>query len=396
MGEQSDNLKLHVECSEGALSSGGSGQIFNGEFNPAMLTTAREARHFTQADLADAMDVSQPLINQWEALTVPGLPSKRPNEEQIIKLAERLRFHPSLFYVSRPTRMTNPSEFLHRALKRAKPRDLKAAHARCSIIDLQVDRLLAHCPPPDDHIPDIDADNHAGDVEKIAAMTRARMGVPPGPVGNLVDTIEACGGIVIDRDLEIDDLDALCRWVPGLPKLFFLNGKRPGDRMRLTLAHELGHTVMHFNRDVEQSLAETQAQRFAAAFLLPANEIRTDLGMKVDIPKLMALKRKWRVSMQAIAYRAHQIGSITDTRYRSLFQQMSREGWRKNEPTSVAVRPESPRAFKRLLRAHIAEGYTHVQLAEMLFVTDEKLKQMLIDAASPDWEDAGVRMRIAR
>ncbi len=396
MDQQSDNFKLHAECSDGTASAYGAGQIRSGEFNPAMLTTAREARHLTQADVAEAMGVSQPLINQWEALTAPGLPTKRPNDEQVVKLAEFLRFHPALFYVTRPTRITNPSEFLHRALKRAKPRDLKAAHARCSIIDLQVDRLLALCPPPDDRIPDIDPDNHAGDVEKIAAMTRARMGVPPGPVDNLVDTIEACGGIVIDRDLEIDDVDALCRWVPGLPKLFFLNGSRPGDRMRLTLAHELGHTVMHFNRDVEQSLAETQAQRFAAAFLLPANEIRPDLGMKVDIPKLMALKRKWRVSMQAIAYRAHQIGSITDTRYRSLFQQMSREGWRKSEPASVAVRPESPRAFKRLLGAHLAEGYTHPQLAEMLFVTDERLKQMLIDVSSPDWQDSGVRMRIAR
>ena len=144
-------------------------------------------------------------------------------------------------------------------------------------------------------------------------MTRARMGVPPGPAENLVDTIEACGGIVIDRDLEIDNLDALCRWVPGLPKLFFLNGARPGDRMRLTLAHELGHTVMHINRDVDTKLAEDQARRFAAAFLLPASEIRRDLGVRLDIPKLSALKRKWRVSMQALAYRAHQLGCIDRT-----------------------------------------------------------------------------------
>ncbi len=226
----------------------------------------------------------------------------------------------------------------------------RPAHARCGIIDLQIDRLLMLCPPPEDRIPDIDPDNHAGDIEKVAAMTRARMGVPPGPVENLVDTIETCGGIVIDRDLEIDNLNALCRWVPGLPKLFFLNGARPGDRMRLTLAHELGHTVMHFNRDADQALAEDQAQRFAAAFLLPASEIRRDLGVRLDIPKLSALKRKWRVSMQALAYRAHQLGCIDRTRYTSIFQQLSRLGWRKTEP--VEVQRESPRAFKRLLRAH--------------------------------------------
>lgn len=361
-----------------------------------MLTTAREARHLTQAYVAEAMAVSQPLINQWEAMAIPGLPIKRPSAEQIGKLAELLTFHPALFYVSRPTRLANLSEFYHRAFTKAKKLDVKAAHARCGIIDLQVHRLLELCPPQEDRIPDIDPENHACDIDKVAAMTRARMGVPPGPVANLVDTIEACGGIVIDQNLDIDNVDALCRWVPGLPKLFFLNGTKPGDRMRLTLAHELGHTVMHFDRDSDLAVAEDQARRFAAAFMLPANEIRADLGVKLDIPKLMALKRKWRVSMQAIAYRAHQIGCINDIRYRSLFQQMSREWGRKFEPPSVAVRPESPRAFKRLLCAHLDAGYTHKQLAEMLFVTNGQLKEMLVDAGSPDWQDAGVRMRIAR
>ena len=294
------NLESHSECDAGAPSLGATGCIRSGEFNPAMLTTAREARCLSQAELAEQMGVSQPLINQWEAIAVPDSPVKRPNSEQVDKLATLLEFTPSLFYVSRPMRLENLSEFYHRAFAKAKRLHVKAAHARCGIIDLQVDRLLALCPPAEDRIPDIDPDNQAGDIEKIAAMTRARMGVPPGPVENLVDTIEACGGIVIDRDLEIENLDALCRWVPGLPKLFFLNGARPGDRMRLTLAHELGHTVMHFNRDADQVLAEDQAQRFAAAFLLPASEIRRDLGVRLDIPKLSALKRKWRVSIASV------------------------------------------------------------------------------------------------
>lgn len=220
------------------------------------------------------------------------------------------------------------------------------------------------------------------------------MGVPPGPLENLVNTIEACGGIVIDRDLEIDNLDALCRWVPGLPKLFFLNGSRPGDRMRLSLAHELGHTVMHFDRDVEATLAEDQARVFSAAFLLPACEIRSDFGVKLDIPKLSALKRKWRVSMQALAYRAHQLGCIDKTRYTSIFQQLSRLGWRKTEP--VEVRRESPCAFKRLVRAHLEAGYTQEQLAELLFISSDRLNCLLVDCESPDWEDSGVRMRLAR
>lgn len=394
MADQPIHLKSHGECDSGAPSLDANGHIRSGEFNPAMLTTAREARYLSQAQLAEQMGVSQPLINQWEAMAVPTAPVKRPNSEQVEKLAGLLDFAPSLFYVSRPTRLANLSEFYHRAFAKAKRLNVKAAHARCGIVDLQVDRLLQLCPPPEDRIPEIDPDNHAGDIEKIATMVRARMGVPPGPVENLVDTIEACGGIVIDRDFEIDNLDALCRWVPGLPKLFFLNGAKPGDRMRLTLAHELGHTVLHFNRDADQAVAEDQAQRFAAAFLLPASEIRRDFGVQLDIAKLSALKRKWRVSMQALAYRAHQLGCIDRTRYTSIFQQLSRLGWRKTEP--VEVQRESPRAFKRLLRAHIDMGYTHLQLAELLFVSSERLRELIVDASSPDWQDIGVRMRIAR
>jgi Zn-dependent peptidase ImmA (M78 family)/transcriptional regulator with XRE-family HTH domain len=394
MTHQTVNLKMPQNPAAGEMPLGSSGLIRSGEFNPNMLTTARDARRMTQAELADQMDVSQPLINQWEAVAIPGEQVKRPGVEQVDKLCRLLNLHPSFFYISRPTRLANLSEFYHRAFAKAKRLDVKAAHARCGIYDLQVDRLLQLCPPLEDRIPDIDPDNHAGNVDKIAAMARARMGVPPGPVENLVDLIESSGGIVIDRDLEIESVDALCRWVPGLPKLFFLNGDRPGDRMRLTLAHELGHTIMHFNRDAEIDVAEMQAQRFAAAFLLPATEIRADLGVKLDLPKLMALKRKWRVSMQAIAYRAHQIGCIDKTRYTSIFQQLSRQGWRKSEP--VEVRRESPRAFKRLLRAHLDAGYTHDQLAEILLVSLEELGQMLVDGASPDWQDTGVRMRIAR
>ena len=363
-------------------------------FNSAMLATAREARYLTQSELARQMGVSQPLIARWETPDFPGGEPKRPGEAQVNQLAALLDFHPSVFFTSAAGSLASQSEFYHRAFAKAKRLHVKAAHARCSLIELQVGRLLALCPPPEDRLPDIDPDNHAGDIERIAGWARVRMGVPPGPVVDLVKTIESCGGMVIDRDLEIENLDALCRWTHGLPKLFFLNGSKSSDRTRLSLAHELGHTVMHLNRDVEVPVAEAQAQRFAAAFLLPAAEIRRDLGVKLDIPKLAALKRKWRVSMQAIAYRAHQLECIDGTRYRSIFQQLSRLGYRKTEPFDV--RRESPMAFKRLLLAHFDAGYTKEQLAELLFLSVARLEELLVDARSPDWDDAGVRMRLVR
>jgi hypothetical protein len=41
-------------------------------------------------------------------------------------------------------------------------------------------------------------------------------------------------------------------------------------------------------------------------------------------------------------------------------------------------------------------GFTDEQLMEMLFVSPDRLRELLVDVNSPDWQDTGVRMRIAR
>ena len=364
------------------------GRAFVGErFNPDMLAIAREAAGLTQKELADQLGVSQPLVGQWETkLTLPS-------QDQLAAAGQILRVRKDFFFVDRSRRLGSMSDFYHRAFARAKRSDVKMTHARCSIIDLQVDRLLNLRPAINDLIPFINPDNHAGNIEHVATMTRVAMGVGAGPVPNLVAAIEECGGIVIDRVLEVEDIDALCRWVPELPKLFFINGAKPADRTRRSLAHELGHTVMHFDRDVEPKRAEEQANKFASAFLMPSRDIRRDFRPIMGLEDFAALKRKWRVSMQSLICRANEIDAIDPVRYTSLFTQLSRKGWRKTEP--IAIAGETPQAFTRLLQMHLEAGYTMSQLASMLFVDEQWVQSMLRDANSPTWESHGVRMRLA-
>jgi Zn-dependent peptidase ImmA (M78 family)/transcriptional regulator with XRE-family HTH domain len=357
-------------------------------FNPAMLVTAREAHGLVQTELAAKINVSQPLVGKWEA----GL--SEPNAEQIALLASALGVQASLFFVDRARRLASMSDFYHRALSRAKRSDMKAVHARCSIVDIQIDRLLRLREFVQDRIPEIDPENHAGNVEKVASMARVAMGVGPGPLTNLVMCIEACGGIVVDRRLEVDEIDALCRWVPELPKLFFVNGAKPPDRIRFSLAHELGHTIMHFGKDRRPEEAENEANAFASAFLMPEKDFRRDVRPGIAIADLATLKRKWRVSMQAIAYRAKSIGAIEHRRYESIFVQMSRNGWRKTEP--VNIEGESPTVFNNLLHQHVNAGFSVRDLAQLLFVTEKDISQMLADADSPSWSGEGVRMRLVR
>lgn len=342
----------------------------------------------SQKDVAEALHVSQALVGKWEA----GL--SEPSDENVAGLAKCFSVREELLYVDRPRKSASMSDYYHRALSKAKRTDVKAIHARCNLLDLQIDRLLNIREPDDDQIPVIDPDNHAGDVDRVAMMARTAMGVPNGPVANLVEVVERCGGIVIDHDLEVDEVDALCRWVPELPKLFFINGFKSADRIRFSLAHELGHTVMHFGKDNDLAVAEEQANRFASAFLLPPHEIKKDLRGYIDLAHLAALKRKWKVSMQAIVRCAFTHHVIDKRRYQSLMVQMSRKGWRKTEP--ITIESETPQRFKQLLQEHLDAGYSFSELAQLLIMTEEELHRTFGDHHSaPTWDD-GVRLRLVR
>lgn len=359
-----------------------------GRFNADMLATARCARSMSQAELAERLGVSQPLVGKWEAAL------SAPDEEQVARLAAVLAVQPAFFYVDRSRRLASMSDFYHRALSTASRGDVKAVQARCSIIDIQIDRLLSMVDMPLDRIPNIDLQALSGDIEIAAERARLAMGAPSGPIDNLARLIEDCGAIVVDRNFEVNEIDALCRWVPELPKIFFINGSRPADRIRFSLAHELGHTILHFGRDLDHAVAERQADAFASAFLLPRSEFLRDMKGSLSLPDLAALKRKWRVSMQAIARRAHSLGAIDDSRFKSICVQMARNGWRKSEPVTVAG--ETPRMFGHLLRANLEAGLTRSELAQLLFIGDSELLTMMRDEGAPTWEQQGVRLRLVR
>ena len=63
-----------------------------------------------------------------------------------------------------------------------------------------------------------------------------------------------------------------------------------GARFRYSLTHELGHMVMHRFPNTEM---ESQADRFAAEFLMPAADIKSQL-YGATLSKFAALAPYWR------------------------------------------------------------------------------------------------------
>ena len=141
-----------------------------------------------------------------------------------------------------------------------------------------------------------------------------------------------------------------------LPACIFLNKSVPPDRMRYSLAHELGHVIMRTDSD---NSIEIEANMFAAELLAPARELRRDLiGGRVTLERLAQLKAKWRVSMQFILYQAKEIGIINEYQSQYLWKQISMHGWKTREPPETDFEYERPTVFPRIVNLHVNElGY---------------------------------------
>jgi Zn-dependent peptidase ImmA (M78 family) len=82
---------------------------------------------------------------------------------------------------------------------------------------------------------------------------------------------------------------------------------------------------------------ETQAHQFAAAFLMPSEDIYDRLPSKVDWQVLFELKRHWQVSLAALLMRAKTLGKMTDRTYLTAVKTISARGWRGGVEEAVVL-----------------------------------------------------------
>jgi Zn-dependent peptidase ImmA (M78 family) len=243
---------------------------------------------------------------------------------------------------------TLPSWF-HRKRKHLPRAVLDRIHAEIAIRIRNISKLLQSTDVTAPQIvPQIDVDDFSGSIADIARHVRERWAVPRGPIANLIDLIERAGALVVPCDFGVSEIDAVGMRLQGMPPLMFVNAGAPTDRLRFTVAHELGHLIMHSlpNQDMEE-----QADLFASEFLMPELEIRPQL-QRVDLTVLAVLKRVWRVSMAALLVRAKQLKVITQAKYTALWKQMSALGFRRREPGELDLAPETPRLLDELLAFH--------------------------------------------
>lgn len=299
----------------------------------------------SQKELADASGVAQPLISQFET-------DARFSDAGVHqRIADALGV-PATFLTRAPMLLSEGSLGYFRSTRsKVASVDYNAARRKAEM-GIELVSLLAEegrLPTSRlESVPDASPD-------EASILARSMLRLPPdAPVPNLTRALERAGALVFQIGSLNREIHGFSAWAsePLSRPVFVARGGMSAFRLRFTLAHELGHLVLGhqvFGRPTKDT--ESEANRFAATFLLPTEAMQDAFAAPIDIRRLAELKGVWGVSMSALLHRAKSMGFVDEGRYRALYETLRKKGWLKREPGDDKTVPERPRLMEDLARA---------------------------------------------
>jgi Zn-dependent peptidase ImmA (M78 family) len=332
--------------------------------NPKLVVLARELRGITQKELAQKVsNLTQGNLSRMEKglLNIP--------EDTINLISEELNL-PVKFFFQEDIK-NHFSNFYYRKRISLPKKTLQISDAKMQVISNCVDNLLNSIELDSPELPKIRVDGQLKQPDDIARIARKFFNIGNGPINNLTEVIEKKGIMIIEIDFESDKFDGITLITKKLQPIIFINSNIPNDRKRFTLSHELGHAIMHLpfelDLDISEKELEREANLFAAEFLMPEIDIRRDLS-HLTYSKLSSIKEYWMTSKISIIYRAHQLGSIGEDKYKYLLIELSRQGERRKE--RVEVQFQGPSLVNNIIDFFKSElNYSVLELCEYLSIS---------------------------
>lgn len=304
------------------------------------IRQAREYCGLTQTELAKKVDVNQSAIAHIES------GRNIPSEDLLNSIAEQMAFLPS-FFKKEPVENFPIGSLSFRARQSLSARELNQAHQQASVLFEHIKKMSEQLNVPPLRLPRV----NEGPI-KAARITRVAFGLSPDvPIKKLTFTVEKNGVFILALPIVLKKMDAFSTWAEletERPIIAISSGKS-ADRLRFSIAHELGHLVMHQVIRGRLSQAEKDADKFAAEFLLPEKAMQQEIHSPITLTSVARLKPRWGVSMQALIRRARNLGIVTDRQYRYLFERLSARGWRNREPSNLDVPEEKPQLVAKMI-----------------------------------------------
>ena len=311
------------------------------DFLKERLQQARIARGINKSTLSMLSSITQTSISNYEA------GKQLPRPDAITKLANALSVPEAFFFKPLAPPLESPVFF--RSFTRQKKVFQEQWAQQSAWLEELLNIYLQYIDLPELKIHQITLGENwesvpSATIEDIAYRTRAALGLGYGAVPNMIKLMENSGCVVLRVDMDPSEF-AFSRWLLGnrVPCIF-VTSETTACRDRMSVAHELGHLVMHRNitlTDKNRKIVEDQANVYASAFLMPEMGYAKDLRY-TNLDGFKSLKKKWGVSISAQIMRCSQLNIIPEKIKHYLYIHLSKKGWRTNEPFDDEMPLETP------------------------------------------------------
>lgn len=323
----------------------------------ALVEALRLARGLTQKDLADMTGIPQPTLSKVESGADPG-------DERWVALSNILGVPRTAFEVIDD--VLEPVEIFHRKQRTTPQGAVTKVGAEIALVRRRVRDLFGDTASSLKHY---DLDDGFVTPQDIAQYVRRDLTLGAGPIPNLVAVLENAGATVVRWPLESVQMDAAAAWPRGNAPVILIGEHVSPERQRFTMAHELGHAVMHVGGHIDeaQTSHEREADAFAGELLIPRVALVQEWPRNPTQELLIELKRRWGVSLAALIRRALDTGLITEDQYRAWNITLSTTGMHRWEPSPLPR--EEPMALGRAIESAMQQGASVEELASKAQMT---------------------------
>lgn len=314
----------------------------------------RHRARLSVKDFAERCGVDVRTVRNWET---EGAPEAR------ISVIARSTGASEAFLRRPPLELLDDDALFFRARRRTSRMRIKEATALSAIgadFSGAVGEVLAL------REPDLPADLGSPAPQDAARDLRLAWGLGTGVAPNLVQLSELHGIRVLGLPDPEEDVDAFSFWGADGRPFILLGRSKTAERTRFDLAHELGHLVMHAGAAVATDRQlEHEANQFAAELLVPERTLRAVAPPSTSIQDVLALKDRFGVSAQAMAYALRDCGRLSEWLLRQTLSELSARGYLTGEPGST-LRMERSKVYDALARTLRNRGTTGARWAREL------------------------------
>ncbi len=338
------------------------------------LRIARLFHGLSQQELGEHTGCSKQFLSRLES------GGDVPTVALVSKLCDRLAVLPEFFVEPDPMPIADEQCHFRKQLT-TKVALHQIARARGEFLKRMINVMDEHLELPRYDFEEGDVSS-AEAIEQVAERAREHWGLGLGPIQNMTHIAENAGAVVMPINGLAPEIDAIS-FATRRPVIVMNSEGRSSCRARFGIAHEIGHFCLHIGIQTGDKVTESQANRFASAFLMPrryfAAECRTAMrGSRLNWSVLADIKLRWGVSKAAILYRGRQLGVFSDEQYRSGVIGLTRRGEARAEFEDKDIPLESADLITdgiQVLRE--AFGISRAALAQEMKVQTSLLDELL-------------------